>query len=235
MFRPLSYHCLAFIALASSLAAAHDEALFRSTEYNAGQYGEYVLQRFTSTNVTAPRLNFMRPFTNCNDGSLLFIAPRGEKANSSVCILDATGSLVWTTNDYHGQAYNLQVQEYKGEQYLTFWAGDNSVGGHGVGQYFMLDKHYNLFRTVAAANSLPTDLHSFSITPAGTALLTIYKVIDADLTSVPMDPMDVGTGLPARLKMRPPPSILTHDPQNGYVWDSVSQEIDLERGNLLFQ
>ena len=132
MLRWLSYSSLALAIVFSTFSAAHDEALYKSTEYNGGQYGEYVAQRFVSTNVTAPRVNFMRPFTDCDDGSLLFIAPRGEKANSSVVILDATGALVWTTSDYHGQAYNLQVQEYRGESYLTFWAGDNSVGGHGV-------------------------------------------------------------------------------------------------------
>ena len=137
MLRYLSFACLAFLGLPSFLLA-HEEALYRSEEYNAGQHGEYVEQHFVSTNVTAPRLNLMRPYGTCDDGSYLFIAPRGEKTQSSVCILDASGSLVWTSNDYHGQAYNLQVQEYHGESYLTFWAGDNSVGGHGVGQYFMV-------------------------------------------------------------------------------------------------
>jgi hypothetical protein len=121
-------------------ALAHDEALYNSQEYNNGQLGQYVTQTFVSTYVTAPKVNFAKSFTNpaCDDGSYLFIAPRGEKAKSSVCILDASGSLVWTTDDYEGQAYNLQVQEYKSKKYLTFWAGNNSIGGHGVGKYYMV-------------------------------------------------------------------------------------------------
>jgi hypothetical protein len=119
---------------------AHDEAEYNSQEYERGQWGEYVTQTFVSSNVTAPKVNFAKAFTDpkCDDGSYLFIAPRGEKANTSVCILDASGSLIWTTSDYAGQAYNLQVQEYKGKDYLTFWAGNNSIGGHGVGKYYMV-------------------------------------------------------------------------------------------------
>lgn len=49
-----------------------------------------------------------------------------------------SGTLIWTTNQYYGQVYNLQVQEYKGKKYLTFWAGNDSVGGHGVGKYYMV-------------------------------------------------------------------------------------------------
>ncbi|KAK3629071.1 hypothetical protein LTR56_006532 [Elasticomyces elasticus] len=236
--------------------AAHDEAYHDSGRYNAGQYGDYVEQRFVSTNVTAPKLNFMRPFTNCNDGTYLFLAPRGSVMNSSICILDATGNLVWTSSDFEGQAYNLQVQQYLGKDYLTFWAGDNSLGGgHGDGKHYMvlphaaeraivhqwctdaclqLDQNYNLFRTVTAANGLATDLHLFSITPAGTALLTVYEVIEADLSGVPLSQ---GGGWPilANIPFLPPSDPSFAGPKKGYVWDSVFQEIDLKTGKLLFQ
>lgn len=117
---------------------ADEGPLLRSSEYNDGAYGKYVTETFQTINATAPRLNIVKPFTNCDDGSLIFIAPRGEIANSSLCIFDASGHLVWTYDQYYGQAYNLQVQQYNGEKYLTYWAGDNSVGGHGVGNYYMV-------------------------------------------------------------------------------------------------
>jgi hypothetical protein len=34
--------------------------------------------------------------------------------------------------------YNLQAQEYKGNKYITFWAGNDAVGGHGAGKYYMV-------------------------------------------------------------------------------------------------
>ncbi|KAK5684149.1 hypothetical protein LTS10_004013 [Elasticomyces elasticus] len=129
----------------------------------------------------------------------------------------------------------LQVQQYLGKDYLTFWAGDNSLGGgHGDGKHYMLDQNYNLFRTVTAANGLATDLHSFTITPSGTALLTVYEVIKADLSAVPLSQ---GGGWPilANIPFLPPSDPSFAGPKKGYVWDSVFQEIDLETGKLLFQ
>lgn len=49
-----------------------------------------------------------------------------------------SGSLIWTPGPEFGQVYNFQVETYRDQQYLTFWSGDNSVGGHGAGAYFMV-------------------------------------------------------------------------------------------------
>lgn len=61
-----------------------------------------------------------------------------------------------------------------------------------------------------AANNLDGDLHEFRITPQGTALITVYEVIPADLTA------------------------FGHE-ADGKIWDCLIQEIDLATGNLLFQ
>ncbi|KAK4549636.1 hypothetical protein LTR36_004937 [Oleoguttula mirabilis] len=229
--------CLLVCGILSVCVADH-EPFLQSVEYNEGAYGKYVTQNFTSAEVVAPILNVAQSFTNCDDGSYLFITPRGEEATPTLVVLDASGSLIWTTNDYSGQLYNLQVQEYKGKKYLTFWAGNDSVGGHGEGLYYIvrpglvyelssfianaplqLDQHYNLYRTVNAANGLGADLHSFTITPSGSAILTAYDIIEADLSGV----RSGGS--------RPPPARM----RRGYVWDCVFQEVDLETGELLFE
>ena len=49
-----------------------------------------------------------------------------------------SGSLVWGPDRHYGEVYNFQVQQYKGEDYLVFWAGDDSIGGHGEGKYYMV-------------------------------------------------------------------------------------------------
>ena len=36
-------------------------------------------------------------------------------------ILDAKGELIWMNNDKWEQAMNLNVQKYKGKDYLAFW------------------------------------------------------------------------------------------------------------------
>lgn len=65
------------------------EAFFADADYNNGQYGLYVTQTFKSINITVPRLNMQKPFTNCDDGSYLFISPRGNVASPLAAIYDA--------------------------------------------------------------------------------------------------------------------------------------------------
>jgi hypothetical protein len=62
---------------------------------------------------------------------------------------------------------------------------------------------------IKAANGLDGDLHDFRITEAGTALLTVYEVVQMDLSSV-------GKGI-------------------GPVWDCLIQEVDIETGRAIFQ
>lgn len=117
------------------------EAFLQDAEFNNGAYGLYVRQTFKSRNVTVPRLNMQQPFTNCDDGSYLFITPRGEVVDKPIAtIYDASGSLVWTPEGIPGHFYNFQVQECKGEPHLIFWAGDPQ-GGHGDGVYYMVRIH----------------------------------------------------------------------------------------------
>ncbi|EMC95695.1 hypothetical protein BAUCODRAFT_499289 [Baudoinia panamericana UAMH 10762] len=240
MFSIVSLLSCFFVPILAAHSSADEPPFFQSGEYNAGEYGKYVTQNFITANVTVPRLNVNRPFTNCDDGSYLFIAPRGEVANSSVCILDASGSLVWCTSDFPGQAYNLQVQEYRGQKYLTYWAGNNSLG-HGIGKYYMLDQHYELFRAVDAAGNMSADLHSFDITPEGTAVLTVYDMVFTDLAKHFRKPTvsspsirQAGIKMPGLPPLRPGRPSNT-PPDTGWIWDSLFQEIDLETGELLFQ
>lgn len=126
-------------------------------------------------------------------------------------ILDIHGRAIWASTNSYGQVYNLQVQEFKGNQYLTFWAGNDAVGGHGVGEYYMLDQHYNEQFRIKAANGLGADLHAFTITKDNTALISIYQAIAVDISG--------------KAKAR----------TSGWIWDSVFQEIDIETGEALFQ
>ena len=66
--------------------------------------------------------------------------PRGHQVpDPNPVILDGAGNLVWTLpGKPYGQTYNFNVQELDGEQYLTFWGGDDAIGGHGQGSYYMV-------------------------------------------------------------------------------------------------
>ncbi|KAF2167303.1 hypothetical protein M409DRAFT_66300 [Zasmidium cellare ATCC 36951] len=188
------------------------EGLIQDADYDRGAYGRYVTQTFRSASLTVPRLNMDMPFTNCNDGSYLFVTPRGEVVKEPLAaIYDATGSLIWTPTDHSGEVYNFEVQQYKGDSVLTFWGGDNGHG-HGSGHYFMYDKHYNLIGKVNAVGGYGADLHSFTILPNDHALVTIYDKVGTDLAEV------LGRPHPGK-----------------WMWDSMFQEINLETNELVFE
>lgn len=63
---------------------------------------------------------------------------------------------------------------------------------------------------ITTVGDLQGDLHEFQITENGTALMTAYDPIQADLSSV-------------------------GGASNGWIFDSVFQEVDIESGELLFQ
>ncbi|WPH03451.1 putative oxidoreductase [Acrodontium crateriforme] len=202
-----------FVVLSSflSLALGDLAVLDNNAEYNDGRFGPYVTQSYRSSDVNSPRLNFMKPFTSCDDGSFLFVAPRGGKAGSKPYILDAKGHLIWTADHHYGEVYNFQAQVYKGQQYLTFFAGDDTIRGHGAGKYYMIDQHYNEFRQIHAANGVKGDLHEFQIIDGKTALITAYHVVEAKLGDT------------------------EHEGRDGYIWESLFQEIDIETGEAVFE
>lgn len=203
----------ALLALVAIPCQTDQAPFYADSKYNDAEYGFYVTQTFKSSpQVTGvPVVNFMEPFTRCDDGSYLLITPRGKVAESTPMILDVNGSLVWAATKKYGQVYNLQVQSYKGQEYLTFWAGDDTVGGHGVGTHYMLDQQYREQYRIKAANGLGADLHAFTITANDTALISIYDKKFADVESMPG----------------------YH--RKGWIWDSVFQELDLQTGEAIFE
>ncbi|PQE11991.1 arylsulfotransferase protein [Rutstroemia sp. NJR-2017a BVV2] len=205
----LSVLSLFFLAFLCTSIVAELGPYVNDEGYDAGTYGVYPINTYMSTDIASPRVNILSKSEECRNDLYWVFSPRGRAVSQpSAMIMDSDGNLVWTKSGYD-QIYNLQVQTYRGEQYLTFWAGSDAVFGHGAGVYYMLDKHYREVHKIVAANGLAGDLHDFTITDNGTALITIYDVVIADMAYV---------GYP-----------------EGYVWDCVIQEIDLGTGELLFE
>ncbi|KAK6956165.1 hypothetical protein Daesc_001438 [Daldinia eschscholtzii] len=140
--------------------------------YERNAYGPHPLVVFKSaTQLEVPKLDVLQSSKSCESSLYTLLTPRGGATHEpQATILDSNGDLIWTSGWNGQQLYNLMVQEYKGEKYLTFWAGDDAVGGHGA--------------EVRAAYGLDADLHDFRITPSGTALITVYHVIHKDLSEV---------------------------------------------------
>nr|OQO18249.1 hypothetical protein B0A51_16024 [Rachicladosporium sp. CCFEE 5018] len=210
------------------LAASSRQAFDPSIEYNEaidnGTYGYYPAYTFaTEPEITSPKTNWLQWDPACDDGLLYFVTPRGwglERPGPS--ILDWKGELVWFehfANEFGGQAYDFMVQTYLGEEFLTFWTGDDRVRGHGSGTYFMLNSSYDVVHEVNAAGELAADLHEFLITPEGTALMTMYQPYQFDVTSF------------REFDVRENPK----DEDPNWIWDCLFQEIDIATNELLFQ
>jgi hypothetical protein len=160
-----------------------------------------------------------------NDSGYIFVTPSvvpGERLSQQAgtaeglgqqgtMILDQFGHLVWfqPTADISELAGNLRVQTYKGNPVLTYWHG-KVVDGIGYGEGVILDSSYRQIATVKAGGSAQADLHDFTLTPQGTALITAYLPVSADLSSV-------------------------GGPKKGTVEDCMIQEIDVATGKVVFE
>jgi hypothetical protein len=97
------YLCLFFVVVNSLPSTPHieldsrdlqpsEEVFTQDAKFNVGEYGRVVIQTFTSSNVAVPKLNMMKSFEACDDGSYIFVTPRGWALGetSTAVIYDAT-------------------------------------------------------------------------------------------------------------------------------------------------
>jgi hypothetical protein len=140
-----------------------------------------------------------------------FVAPYAGAGQAGPMILDQSGALVWfrplPANVF---ATDLRVQEYLGKPVLTWWQGDVSVHGYGIGEGVIADQAYADIAHVRAGNGVHVDLHELQLTKQGTALVTAYDPILCDLSA------DGGGSYDG-------------------VTDGLLQEIDVKTGLVMFQ
>src|SRR5512133_1398886 len=139
----------------------------------------------------------------------IFIAPKKEVDQAGPLILDDAGNVVWFHPlDTHGVT-DFRVQRYRGRPVLTWWRGE-SAKGIGNGRYVIVDDKYHVIANVTAGHGLSGDIHEFLITKRNTALFTIYRRVDADLSA-----------LGGR--------------SDGRVEEGVVQEVAIPSGKVLFE
>ncbi|GMG43718.1 unnamed protein product [Aspergillus oryzae var. brunneus] len=172
--------------------------------YDIGLLGAHPVTKYESFDLASPEPNILKWDPRCED-KYVFLSPRGHfYPHPGPLIFDNKGDLVWM-EDRFGMVMDFRVQRYRGEDYLTFWVGEDD-GTRGLG----LDSTYTLTHTITPLNNQKGDVHEFQLTPAGTALITIYEIIPYDLTPV-------------------------NGPPSGWIYDCLFQEIDVETNTLLFQ
>lgn len=132
--------------LAICLGASDPNDILKPPPYgpalDKGDHGYYPVRKYVTSRLKAPQTNFIQWSSECDDGLYYFITPRGWSVSKpGPMILDGAGSVIWSehfSNEFGGQAYDLKVQSFQGEDYLTFWLGDDTIRGHGAGQYYMV-------------------------------------------------------------------------------------------------
>jgi hypothetical protein len=140
-----------------------------------------------------------------------FVAPYTGPGQAGPMILDEGGGLLWfkplPTSIF---ATNFRVQEYLGKPVLSWWQGDISVHGYGLGEGVIADQAYREIAHVKAGNGVQADLHELQLTPQGTALITAYDPILCDLSAAGGSSYDG-------------------------VTDGLLQEVDVKTGLVMYQ
>jgi Arylsulfotransferase (ASST) len=140
----------------------------------------------------------------------LFLTPSHGYGQTGPMIVDNRGQLVWFQAAPRGTvAMNLQVQDYEGRPVLVWWQG-RIVGGVGFGTDQIYGSNYQPIAQIAAGNGYEADLHAVRITPAGSAYITAYSHVRADLSSA-------------------------GGARNGILRDAILQEIDVKTGLVMFE
>ena len=133
----LLVQCIVFL-LESTYASDVGSKLSEDENAWENNFGAYPYRTFHTTDLIAPAVRKVADSPECHDESYIFLAFRGKQVSkNSVAILDNQGELVWEQH-VKGEPYNLNVQEYRGEKVLTYWLGDDTVGGHGEGVFYIV-------------------------------------------------------------------------------------------------
>jgi hypothetical protein len=172
--------------------------------------GDGDVQRFRSDPHLTPAAVTVTRHAGGSAAGEIFLAPQQGPLQNGPMIVDQNGQLVWFKPlPAKTMAADFRVQRYQGKPVLTWWQGYLGAGA-GAGEGVILDSSYRQIAAVLAAGGLSADLHEFTLTPRGTALITAYYPVWSDGSSV-------------------------HAAKRQVVMDSVVQEIDVKTGLLLFQ
>jgi hypothetical protein len=194
-----------------SFRVAYPDALPTTPQTAIGKVPRRQVQQFASRPDLRPPAVTVSASSTATAPGEIFLTPYLGPGQAGPMMLDAGGRLVWfKALPPHVDASDLKVQSYAGQPVLTWWQGNAITHGFGLGQDMIVDSHYRTIATVRAGNGLQADLHDFQVTPQGTALVTAFKPIRCDLSSV-------------------------RGPANGALTDSVMQEIDIKTGLVMLE
>ena len=172
--------------------------------------GRGAVQRFATRRDLLPPAVAVTTARPGHTPGYVFLAPKGGHGQDGPMIVDTAGHLVWFKPMPRDRiATDLRVQHWRGEPVLTWWQGGLIVGD-GRGEGMIYDTSYHRLATIRAGNGYDMDLHEFTLTPTGTALMIAYSRVKQDLRSV-------------------------GGRRDGVAVDGIVQEIDVKTGLVLFE
>jgi hypothetical protein len=173
--------------------------------------GHGLEQSFVSQPRLKPPVVRVTANAGASSGDIL-LTPTHGYGQSGAMILDPQGRLVWFHPVPKGvAAADFQVQSYLGSPVITWWHGEVPARlGVGFGRNEIMNSSYKLIGSVDAGNGYQADLHEFQITPHGSAFLTAYSLVSADLSSA-------------------------GGPRDGILQDAILQEVDIPTGLVMFE
>ena len=181
-----------------------------TTEYNANEVQFF----YSRPDLQPPRVTVVhRPSQSAGPGKdegLLLLSPKAYVApgpgQPGLMILQADGRLRWFLPAAE-PPFNLQYQELNGKPVLTWWEG-KVTAGTGAGEGVIADLSFTVLTRLGEVDGLAPDLHEFVLTEQGTALMTAYQPVPADLSSV-------------------------GGPKKGFLLGGVAMEVDVATKKLL--
>ena len=169
-----------------------------------------VLQFTSRPDLAAPTISILKSVPPLAPG-YVFLAPMIGPGQHGPLVVDSDGEPVWIAPHPRKQTHNLRVQTLAGKPVLTWWEGDLVLpDGYGHGQFVIADTSYREIHRFSPANGYSGDLHEFTLTSRGTAIVSIYNEVKENLSSW-------GAGA------------------NGSVLDCIVQELDIRTRKVLLE
>ena len=181
-----------------------------TTQYNANEAHFF----YSWPDLQPPRITVVRrpssPFVASQGEDLVLLSPKAYvppgPGQGGLMVAQADGKLRWFLPTDKA-SFDLQYQRLNGKPVLTWWEGTVTTGT-GAGEAVIADLSFNELARIGAVDGLWPDLHELVLTDQGTALISAYHPVAADLSSV-------------------------GGPKQGFVLGAVAMEVDVATKELL--
>jgi hypothetical protein len=155
-----------------------------------------------------PSMQVLAASPAASPGDIFLTSTHGQ---SGPMIVDDGGRLVWFHPVPKGeQAMDLQLERYEGKPVLVWWEGHIASIGVGFGTDEIVGSDYRPIARVSGGNGYQADLHDIQITSQGSAFITAYSLVRADLSSA-------------------------GGARDGTLIDAIVQEVDIKTGLVMFE